>query len=191
VQLWKKKDASSVGTRPLNHLQTNLDIMQFMSQILLLTVTIRMVDTNWERATGWIWMCWNHRAAYKTRCDVDWMMAPSGVAWDGRERESFNNVVAATEFKVTVCMCCRLSHWQRGPHVLLLLSLHSECWKYVQPEAIQIIQAAVLGKISLDSWTNGLRRGRKRIYSSPLDLKWHWVHSVSYPNITIVFFYYF
>ena len=117
MQLWKKKDASSVGTRPLNHLQTNLDIMQFMSQILLLTVTIRMVDTNWERATGWIWMCWNHWAAYKTRCDVDWMMAPSGVAWDGRERESFNNVVAATEFKVTVCMCCRLSHWQRGPHV--------------------------------------------------------------------------
>jgi len=106
-----------------------------------------------------------------------------GVGWEG---VSFNNVVATTEFKVTVCMCCRLNHWQRGPHVLLLLSLHSECWKNVQPEAIQIIQAAVLGKISLDSWTNGLRRGKKRFYSSPLNLKWTWAHSVSYPNKTII-----
>lgn len=56
-----------------------------------------------------------------------------GVGW---ERETFNNVVAATEFKVTVCMCCRLNHWQRGPHVLPLLSLHSECWKNVQPVAV-------------------------------------------------------
>jgi hypothetical protein len=54
------------------------------------------------------------------------MIEPDGEAWDARERESFNIMEAATEFKVTVCKCYRLDHRKRGPHVLLL-SLHDGC----------------------------------------------------------------
>lgn len=37
-----------------------------------------------EAGEGWIRLRWNHWAAYKAHCDVDWMMAPRGEAWDGK-----------------------------------------------------------------------------------------------------------